>query len=591
MTFQQTAIFAILAIALGLFAWGRWRHDVVAFATLMAAVVIGVVPAMDAFDGFGHPATVTVAAVLILSRALMNAGATDQIARLLLPKTQRRTPHVGALCGLGAVLSSFMNNVGALALLMPVALRAAQSLRQPPSFILMPLAFASILGGLMTLIGTPPNIIIASFRGDAAGVPFQMFDFLPVGGVVAAAGALFIAAIGWRLLPMRGHTEDAPSDLFNIEAYVTEARVHADSAAQGMAYADVDAIAHKHELVLAGLIRRSKRIPRPQKDETLRTNDVLVLEGGPKAIDAFVSEMALKIVGTGKETGGSHFKDTELVEAVVPPRSRVEGRTAGSLRLPARFDVDLLAVSREGQRRAGRLGAFRFRPGDVLLLHGDPVHVAEATARLELLPLEDRGGTFGKRDAAVLAFAIFIAAVAAATLGLVEFPIALGLAVIGVVLANIVPLRDVYEAVDWPVVVLLGALIPVGAAMETTGTTALIAEALYSVVGGAPLWLVLCGVMVVTSGLSAVLNNAATAVVMAPIAVALAERTAAPPDALLMAVAIAASTAFLTPVGHQNNTIVLGPGGYRFTDYARLGAPLTVLVIGVAVPMIMWIWT
>jgi di/tricarboxylate transporter len=591
MTFHQVAVFVIIAVALALFAWGRWRHDVVAFATLMAAVVVGVVPPGDAFSGFGHPATVTVAAVLILSRALMNAGATDQIARLILPKSKRRTPHVGAVCGLGAVLSSFMNNVGALALLMPVAMRAAQTVKQPPSIILMPLAFASILGGLMTLIGTPPNIIIAAYRGDAVGAPFQMFDFLPVGGVVAAAGAVFIAAVGWRLLPLRGHSDEGPSDLFNIEAYVTEARVQSGSETLGMAYVDADAAAQKHDLVLAGLIRRGKRIARPHRDETLKSNDVLVLEGSPKAIDAFVTEMALKIVGTGKETGAQHFKDTELIEAVVQPRSRVEGRTASSLRLPQRFDVDLLAVSREGQRRPGRLASFRFRPGDVLLLHGDPVHVAEATTRLQLLPLETRGATFGKRGAALSAFGLFVAAIAAGSLGLVEFPIALGLAVIGVVLANIVPLRDLYDAVDWPVIVLLGALIPVGAAMETTGATAVVADGLFRLVGAAPLWLMLCGLMIVTAGLSAVLNNAATAVVMAPIAVALAERTASPTDALLMAVAIAASTAFLTPVGHQNNTIVLGPGGYRFSDFARLGAPLTVVVIAVAVPMILWVWT
>jgi len=590
MTYAQSAIFAIILIALCLFAWGRWRHDIVAFGTLMAAVVVGVVPADRAFDGFGHPATITVAAVLILSRALMNAGATDQIARMLLPDTQHRTPHVAAVCGLGAVLSSFMNNVGALALLMPVAMKAAQKLKQPPSFILMPLAFASILGGLMTLVGTPPNIIIASFRGDAVGAPFQMFDFLPVGGVVAAAGAVFIASFGWRLLPKRGHTENAPTDLFNIEAYVTEARVLRDTPAFGMSYADADTQAHKHELVLAGLIRRAKRIPRPQRDETLKLNDVLILEGGAKGIDSMISDLQLKIVGTGKETGTTHFKDTELVEAVVPPRSRAEGRTVGSLRLPARFDVNLLAVSREGQRRHGRLGTFRFRPGDVMLLHGDPDHVAEATARFGLLPLETRGATFGKQKAALAALIIFVAAIAAASVGLIAFPIALGIAVMAVVVTNIVPLRDIYESVDWPVIILLGALIPVGIAMETTGATALIANILFMVVGDAPLWLMLVGLMVVTAGLSAVLNNAATAVVMAPIAVALADRTLVSVDALLMAVAVAASTAFLSPVGHQNNTIVLGPGGYKFTDYARLGAPLTILVIVTAVPMIVWVW-
>lgn len=591
MTFSQTAVLLILAIAFGLFAWGKLRYDVVAFLTLMSAVVVGVVPAANAFNGFGHPATVTVAAVLVLTRALHNVGIPDLMARRLATMVGRPSWHVGILSAAAAFLSSFMNNVGALALLMPVAVQSSEKAGRSPAIVLMPLAFASILGGLVTLIGTPPNIIIAAFRGDATGTPFGMFDFAPVGLVVAIAGTVFLAVAARRLLPERVPA-NGTGGLLNIEAYVTEVRVLKTSIAWGKTLREVQDMATERDLVVVSLIRRHRKLAAPAPEETLKTYDVLLVEGGPHRIDAFVSALGLRIVGAKSEekAGLLRATGTETVEAVVTPRSRMDGRTAESMRLTRRYGVSLLAVARQGRPYRGRLKSFRFHAGDLVLLHGESERVTEAMTTLGCLPLAPRGLTFGKRRAALGTAAVFAGAILVAGVGLLPFTIALGIAVLAVVIARIVPPRDVYDSIDWSVIVLLGAMIPLGQALETTGTTDLIAATFFDASPGASAWGEMTVLMVVTLLLSAVLNNAATAVIMAPLAIGIAQRLGVNADPFLMAVSVGASSAFLTPIGHQNNTLVMGPGGYQFGDYLRLGLPLTIVVLLVATPLIPMVW-
>jgi len=588
---DQGIVFGILAAVLALLAWGRWRHDVVAFAALTLAVLAGVVPAGDAFAGFGHPATVTVALVLVLSRALAGAGATDWIARLVGYVSARTDTHITALAGSGALLSGFMNNVGTLALLMPVALATAAKAARSASLVLMPLSFGTILGGLVTLIGTPPNIIVAAYRGEAFGEPFLMFDFTPVGGIVMLAGVLFVALVGWRLVPRREPA--ASEEAFELEAYLAELRVPPKAKAIGKTVAEIETVAEQADALIAGIVRRNRRL-RLRKDTRVRTRDVLLIEADPEGIDTFMSELELKPVGAsarGKARSRLlEAKDTVLTEAVVSPRSAVEGRAADSLNLARRFGVTLLGLSRQGRTYRGRFKDVRLRAGDVLLLHGDAERVPEAVSALECLPLTSRGHSFGRRAGAPYLILIFAGAVAAASLGLVPMPIALAAAVVLTVAFRLMALRDVYQAVDWPVVVLLGALIPVGGALEATGGAALIADAVVSATGAFGPVAVLVLLMVITMTLSDVLNNAATAVVMAPISVDLAERLGANPDAFLMAVAIGASSAFLTPIGHQNNALILGPGGYHFGDYWRMGLPLEALVVAVATPAILLVW-
>ena len=594
MSTEQATVLAILAAVFALLVWGRLRHDVVAFTGLMLAVLVGLVPPREAFAGFGHPATVTVALVLILGRAMMGAGATDWIARLVAPFTRRTDTHIAALSGVGAVMSFFMNNVGALGLLLPVAMETAARAKRNPSLVLMPLSFGAILGGLVTLIGTPPNIIVATYRADALGASFRMFDFTPVGGVVMLAGLAFVATVGWRLVPERRSGRD-PAETFELEEYLTEARVPGtDAKAHGMTLRELREAGDHHDALIAGVIRHDERIPFTHKTTKLQTHDVILIEADPKALDAFMGDLGLRATGDHRR-GQARARfleaaDSALAEAVADPASTVIGRTPGELHLQRRFGVVLLGVSREGRAKRGRLMDLQLQPGDVLLMHGDRQALGEAMSALGLLPLRQRGHAFGRRSSAPWMIAIFAVAIAAASLGLVQIPIALGAALAVIVLLGFLPLGELYEAVNWPVIVLLGALIPIGGALEDTGATALVTEGLVSLTGGLPPVVLLVLVMVITMTLSDILNNAATAVVMAPIAVDLAERLSANPDAFLMAVAIGASCAFLTPIGHQNNALIFGPGGYRFSDYWRMGLPLELLIVTVAVPMILIVW-
>ena len=591
MTFDQTFLLLLLVAVFVLFLWGRWRYDVVAFGALLVATVEGAVLAKDAFTGFGHPATFTVAAVLIISRALQNSGAVDLIARHLLPPLEATSHHVGVLSSVAAALSAIMNNVGALALLMPAALQSAAKIKRPAAVILMPLSFGSILGGLVTLIGTPPNIIVATFRADAVGEPFGMFDFSPVGGAIAVAGVLFVALVGWRLIPKTRRAKLSPNELFQIDSYVSEALVPDGSKASGEALTDLDEKAAEHDAVLLGLIREERRIDRAGRRERVRDGDVIIIEAAPEALDAALKALDLKPAGSTEEDSRQRAKgDITVTEAVVQSRSRVVGRTAASLRLRGRYSVNLLAVSREGQPFRGRLRTFRFRPGDILLLEGDAERLPEIVSNLGCLPLAARGLQVGQPRQAGLSISIFAAAILCATFGLVSLPVALALAASVMVILNIVPPREIYESVDWPVVVLLASMIPIGAALDSSGATQLLATSLVDLVSGAAPFVMLTLLLVITMTLSDVINNAATAVVMAPIAVNVAGQLGANPDPFLMAVAIGASCAFLTPIGHQNNTLILGPGGYHFGDYWRMGLPLEILIVVIAVPMLMWIW-
>ncbi len=591
MTFEQVYLLCLLVAALGLFAWGKWRYDLVALAALLAATIAGTVPFDEAFSGFSHPATVTVVFVLIVSRGLTNAGAVDLIARHLLPPIKSPSAHVGVLSGTSGALSTIMNDVGALALLMPAALQSAEKVKRPPSLVLMPLAFGSLLGGLVTLIGTPPNIIIAAYRGQETGTPFGMFDFTPVGGTVAVAGIIFIALVGWRLVPEQRRARLSARDLFEIKNYVAEALVPEGSKSVGKSMRDLDDAAGEHDAVLLHLVRRNERIDHIGRRETVLAGDRLIVEAGPDALKAVMQALELtpptKTDDKHPLLGGI---DLSLAEAVVRPRSRIAGRSVAELRLRSRFGANLLAVSRQGAPFRGRLMSFRFRPGDVLLLEGDAESLPNSIAALGCLPLAERGLQPHRPGMTWIAIGLFAAAILSATLGVLSFPVALALAATLMVALNIVPPRDIYESVDWPVVVLLGAMIPVGQALATSGTTTLIAETLVASFAGLPAAAMLGALVVLTMLISCVINNAATAVVMAPIAAGIAGQLQVSPDAFLMAVAVGASAAFMTPIGHQNNTLIMGPGGYRFGDYWRMGLPLSLVVAAVAVPMLLWIW-
>jgi di/tricarboxylate transporter len=589
-TTPQILLFAILLLLFALLIWGRWRYDLVAFATLVTALVAGVVPADQAFAGFGHPATVVVALVLVVSRGLSNSGVVEYLASKVIDATRPLFAHIGIMSGLAAVLSAVMNNVAALALLMPVDLEAAAKAKRSPALTLMPLSFASILGGLATLIGTPPNIIIATFRGEALGEPFGMFDFTPVGAACALAGVLFVALIGWRLIPTERGAHDSPKELFELEDYVAELKVPEGAKAIDQKVADLTEPSESSDIQVLGLIRRGNRLPAGARQVRVIEGDVLVIQAGPEAIEKFAGAHGLDYVDTDQGPGILKGGDLELAEVVVPPGARMEKRSALSLRLLQRHSVHLLGVSRQGQRLRERVRRLVVQAGDVLLLLGPSEELSEAVQRLGCLPLAKRGLQVLQREKAGLAVAIFVAAIALASFGLVYLPVALAAVVAVYVFAGIVPLRELYESVEWPVIVLLGSLIPIGQALETSGGTALIAGGLVSLSAGQSAAVVLTLLMIITMTLSDVMNNTATAVIAAPIALDVAGRLGVNPDPFLMAVAIAASCAFLTPIGHKNNTLIMGVGGYKFGDYWRMGLPLEILIIVVSVPMILLVW-
>ncbi len=590
MTSDQALVVTVLVATLGLFVWGRWRYDAVALLALLALVLVGIVPGEKAFAGFGHPAVVTVAAVLVVSRGLQNSGVVDVLARWLARAGSRPTAQVAASTGLVAALSAFMNNIGALALLMPVTIRVARGAGNRPSVLLMPLAFGSLLGGLVTLIGTPPNIVIATFRMETGAEPFGMFDFAPVGLGVMVAGVSFIALLGWRLIP---HRDERPTDeaLFEIENYLTEVRVPAGSQMVGRMVRDVGE-AIEAEVVIVALVRGEERHPAPSSYERLRAGDVLLVEVDTEALQALVDQAGLESVGSvelPEEALGSD--EIELAEAVVMPGSRVVGRTARELDLRRRHGLNLLAVARQGSQLLARLGSNPLRAGDVLLLQGPAGAMRDRLAFLGCLPLAERGLSFGRPPRVLLAVLIFGGAlIVAAAFRLLPIQVAITGAALVMGLAGLVSMREAYDAIDWPVIVLLGAMIPVGQALDDTGGAQRMADALIHFGGDLPSWAILAVVLVVAMFLSDVVNNAAAAVLMAPIAISVAAGLDASADPFLMAVAVGSSAAFLTPIGHQSNILVMGPGGYRFSDYWRMGLPLEVIVAAVAVPLILLVW-
>ncbi|MFV8784313.1 SLC13 family permease [Microbulbifer sp. SA54] len=652
MTLDQIAILLILAVTIALFIWGPWRHDLVALASLLACVFSGLIAPSEAFNGFGHPAVVTVAAVLILSRGLQNTGAMDALAQKVVPKRGGITLAIAALTALGAGMSGFMNNVGAMALLMPVATDLADRYSVPPGKVLMPLSFGTILGGMTTLIGTPPNLIVSGFRASAGAGSYGMFDFTPVGIVVATVGVLFVALIGWRLVPAR---TQAGAATFDTGTYLTEALVKEKSAAIGKSLAELVRMIGEEDAQIIGLVYKNARVSTAMPGLRVRAGDILVIEAEPESLSAVLSNLGLTLAAdpeNGEDSKGSEdegqrkdraaderavasesleaepleaaegpleqLADTagkspqkqekredkkeqeekrgrdrqEMVlrELVVMPDSFLVGRTAENLRLAGRYEINLLALSRQGRRSVKRLRSTPLLAGDALLMIGTEENLSNFASEQHCVPLAQRDITIPNKEKAYVALVAMGLAVAGAAFGLLPAAISFATCALAFMVMKVVPLRNVYEAIDGSVIVLLGALIAVAGVMESTGAADVVAKSMLDNLAQGDPVIALVLILVVTMTLSDFMNNAATAAVMCAIALSAAAQLNVNPDSFLMAVAIGASCAFLTPVGHQNNTLILGPGGFKFGDYWPMGLPMEILVIAVAVPMLLWVW-
>ena len=589
---DEAIVFATLLVALALFITGKVRYDIVALGALLALTVLRIVPASDAFQGFGHPAVVTVGAVLVLSKVLENSGVIDVLGGWYSRVGERMTTQVMSLSGLAAVLSAFMNNVGALSLLMPLAVRVANSARRPYSPYLMPLSFASLLGGLATLIGTPPNIIISTFRQEAVGRPFMMFDFTPVGALVAISGLLFIGFVGWRLIPSR-RPQTSMSDAINIADYMVEVRATENSRFVGRPVRDLeDAVGE--DVAIAGLIRRGVGYGAPSSYQIIDVGDVLIIEVAPEDLAAVMNQtgFALEIFRDLRSDVAQtvEAEDVLLLETVVMRNGLADGNTVRNLNMHTAFGINLLGISRRGTVLASRLSQVVLQVGDVLLLQGRREVVQAALPQLGLLPLAHRELGVDQRRRMLVPVATFAAALLLTIFGVVPIHISLPGAVVVLLVSRFLSLQAAYQAVNWPIIVLLGAMIPVGEALETSGGALRIASLVADLGEALPPWSMIAIVLVITMLLSDWINNATAVILMAPVGMGVAGAIGASVDPFLMAVAIGGSSAFLSPIGHQSNTIVMGPGGYRFGDYWRMGLPLDIIIIAVATPLIVWFW-
>ncbi len=598
---EQIIVFVTLIFALILFIWGRYRHDIVAIICLLFLVIIGIISAQEAFSGFAHPAVITVATVLIVSSGLQNAGIVDVIGRWVMRFGDNLNIQIAVLTIVVCIASAFMNNVGALAILMPVAIHIARKKGHSPSLILMPLAFGSLLGGLMTLIGTPPNIIIATFRAEQIGEPFGMFDFAPVGAGIALAGIIFITIVGWRVLPSR-HCESTAEERFHIQDYITELLITDRSSIKDMVLGEIKKVIDA-DIRILGLIRNEQRIHAPSWKEILKEGDILIVEADSDELKDFIAHTKTELYGgeklpedetvaENKEGSGNRTSpdDISIVEVVVMPNSSIINKTASRMKMRSSYGVNLLAIARMDRQIMQRIDHVRFNAGDVLLLQGQEDMLYDTIKIMGCLPLADRGYSIGKPKNIALALGIFGFSIASVVLGLLQVQIAFTLAAALMVITGVLSVRDIYTSIDWPVIVLLGAMLPVGEALDATGGAELIAEHIIMAGDTLPVWATLTVLIIVTMLLSGVINNAATVVLMAPIGVGIANGMNASPDPFLMTIAVGASCAFLTPIGHQSNTLVMGPGGYNFSDYLRMGIPISILVVIVAIPLILSFW-
>ncbi|WP_373493444.1 SLC13 family permease [Aquiflexum sp.] len=582
-------VFGTLVLALILFVWGILRHDLVAIICLLVLTISGITPYEDAFLGFAHPAVITVAVILIVSKAMQDSGLIDILGQKVLKLSDNITLQITLLCIIVCVASAFMNNVGALAIMMPVAIHIAKKSGHSPSSFLMPIAFSSLLGGMITLIGTPPNIIIASFRGKEMGSPFSMFDFAPVGLGLSFVGLTFIILIGWRMLPKRiaGNKNE---DTFNINDYITEIIVDENSKLLDQPLSELTNISDGKIQVL-NLIRNKYLMHAPDMNIILKHGDIISIESEAEDLKEFLGKSKSKLIANKEELpeiiGGEEISN---VEAVVMTDAAIINQTASGIQMRNRFGVNLLAISRQNKKIQKRIDHVSFKVGDVLLLQGITDKFGTTLQTMGCLPLADRGFELGKPRKLILALSIFLASIILIILDWLPVQIAFTLAAVALVMTKTLKIKDLYTSIDWPVIILLGALLPIGTALESTGGAELIAVNILKVSQQFPPEATLSLVFVVTMLLSNIINNAATVVLMAPIGLSIAHGMGLSSDPFLMAIGVAASAAFLTPIGHQSNTLVMGPGGYAFNDYFKMGIPVSVLIILTGIPLILFFW-
>ncbi len=586
MTTPQILAFGVIGLMMAVFIWDRFRYDLVACCALVLAICVGIVPFDKAFSGFSDDIVIIVGSALVVSAGVARSGIVDSAIKRFFPNLNSLHTQLALLLIVVAVLSAFIKNIGALAIMIPVAFQFSKKTGKSPSLYLMPMSFAALLGGLMTQIGTSPNIVVSRLREEITGTSFTMFDFTPVGATLAVVGVLFLIFFHW-LVPERENENPSLEEALGLKTYFSEATVVDDSGFDGKKLRDILQLGDG-EVVATAILRGHSRLS-PFPDVTLKSGDTILLEGGPEALDRVVSNAKLKLSGKQipavKEEG-----DVTSIEAVVSSESTLIGWSARQLSLFNRRRINLLAVSRQGHRLTERLSEVTLKSGDVLVLQGSRKSLPAFLQEFACLPLAQRDILLGTQRRAYVPLLILAAAMGATAAGLAPVAAAFFCAALAMVVFRVIPLADVYKAFDGPILIMLAALIPVSDSLRTTGGSELIAGWLGHVAAQMPPFGALALILITAMAVTPFLNNAATVLVMAPIAASFAQTLGYKPEAFLMAVAIGAGCDFLTPIGHQCNTLVFGPGGYRFSDYPRLGLPLSFIIILVSVPMLLYVW-
>lgn len=586
MTLPQWLSIATLAGMMALFLWGKFRYDVTAVIALLTALAIGIVKPKEAFSGFSDDIVIIVGSALVMSAAVQRSGLIETAIAFVSQRVRRVRSQLLVLTASVGLASGLIKNVGALAMLMPAAVQMAKKNEASPSVYLMPMAFASLLGGLTTLVGTSPNIIVSRVREEMTGQPFSMFDYLPTGLGLLAMGLVFLR-FGYRLLPRDRRGAPTLGEALNISGYVTEATIPERSSAVGETVAEF-LERHEQEIAVTTVLRGDMQAP-AHPDMHLREGDVLILAGEPEALERAVAKDRLTLVGDDREDG-PQGSDVGVIEAVVTTNSILIGRTAGRLLMRERLGINLIAIARAGDHITSKPGQVVLRAGDVVVLQGSLERLPQHLGQMGLLPLAERSLRLGNARRGWLPIVILAVAMLATATGMVPVAVAFFAAAGLVVITGALPVTEAYEAIEWPILIMLAALIPVSGSLQTTGASDVIATGLAHFAASLPSWGAVALILVAAMAVTPFLNNAATVLVMAPIAAVFAHDLGYRPEAFLIATAVGAGCDFLTPIGHQCNTLVFGPGGYRFSDYARLGAPLSVLVVLLGTPLILWTW-
>jgi di/tricarboxylate transporter len=595
LTTDNFLVLGILAIAVVLFVSEKLRVDVVSMIVLVGLVVTRLVTVEEAFSGFASPAVVTVWAVFIVSGGLTRSGVADLIARQVVRLAGRSQLRLTVLIMVTVgIMSAFMNNIGAVAILLPAVMSVARETDVPPSKLLIPLAWASLLGGNMTMIGTPPNILASSILESYGDIEsFRFFDFTPMGVVVLTAGILYMVILGRRLLPRRTAGGEL-TDSYPVQEYLTEVRVGEDSPLVGKTVQEADLeTRHNLNVIHVHLCCQESETVSATTEHRLEPGDELHLAATAEAILSANRTLGLvpvpdrPIQPWEPEPERSAF---ELAEVVLAPSSNLRGKTLHQMDFRSRFGLAVLAIRHHGETLFSRLSDISLDFGDSLLLQGsvDKINLLRRERdflMLDLPPLETR-----RTHKAAVSVVILLSVLVVVAVGWLQVSAAMFIGALLMVLSGTLTMDEAYRSIEWKSVFLIAGMLPLGLAMENTGTAQFLADQIVGLVGNWGPLAVMMGIYLMTGLLTEVMSNAAATVLAVPIAIDAARSLGADPHAFVMAIVIAASTSFLMPIGHQVNVLVFGPGGYRFADYSRVGVWLNLILSILTALVLPLIW-